>query len=87
MSDLGPMAAQLKAALDRLEELALPLVNARARAGRDAAEIESLKLERAQLLSRIAELEDEARTLATATNEVEGRLDDAIGEIRLALAR
>jgi len=87
MADLVLTADQLTAALDRLERLALPLAEARSRAVRDAAEIENLKREREQLLARIAELEEEARTLAGVTDEVEGRLDDAIGEIRTALAR
>jgi len=81
------MAAQLSEALDRLESLALPLADARARAAKDAAEIDRLRQEREHLLARIAELEDEARTLTGVTDEVEGRLDDAITEIRAALAR
>jgi len=87
MAELDQMTAQLKAALDRLEAEALPLAEARARAAKDAAEIESLKRERVQLLARIAELEEEARTITGVTDEVEGRLDEAITEIRAALAR
>ena len=37
--------------------------------------------------ARIAELEDESRALASVTEEVEGRLDGAIVEIRAALGR
>lgn len=87
MAELDQMTAQLKAALDRLEAEALPLAAARARAAKDAAEIETLKREREQLLARIAELEDEARAITGVTDEVEGRLDEAITEIRAALAR
>ena len=87
MAELDHMAAQLSEALDRLESLALPLADARARAAKDAAEIDRLRQERERLLARIAELEDEARTLSGVTGEVEGRLDDAITEIRAALAR
>ncbi|HKD24012.1 MAG TPA: DUF4164 family protein [Rhizomicrobium sp.] len=87
MAELDLMAAQLSEALDRLESLALPLADARARAAKDAAEIDRLRQEREHLLARIAELEDEARTLTGVTDEVEGRLDDAITEIRAALAR
>jgi len=87
MAELDQMTAQLKAALDRLEAEALPLAEARARAAKDAAEIESLKRERVQLLARIAELEEEARAITGVTDEVEGRLDEAITEIRAALAR
>ena len=87
MAELDQMTAQLTAALDRLEAEVLPLAEARARAARDAAEIESLKHEREQLLARIAELEDETRAISSVTDEVEGRLDEAITEIRAALAR
>jgi chromosome segregation ATPase len=87
MAELDQMAAQLTAALDRLESLALPLAEAKARALETAAEIENLKHEREQLLGRIAELEDEARAITGVTDEVEGRLDEAITEIRAALAR
>jgi chromosome segregation ATPase len=87
MAELDRMAAELMEALDKLENLALPLADVRARAADDAAEIEGLKRERDQLLARIAELEDEARTITGVTGEVEGRLDEAITEIRAALAR
>jgi chromosome segregation ATPase len=87
MAELDQMTAQLTAALDRLEAQALPLAEARARAAEDAAEIETLKREREQLLARIAELEDETRAIAGVTDKVEGRLDEAITEIRAALAR
>jgi chromosome segregation ATPase len=87
MAELDQMAAQLTAALDRLESLALPLAEAKARALETAAEIENLRHEREQLLGRIAELEDEARAITGVTDEVEGRLDEAITEIRAALAR
>ena len=40
-----------------------------------------------ELLARIAELEDEIGALSGLTEEVEGRLDGAIGEIRAALGR
>jgi len=87
MADLEVLAAQLANALDRLEALALPLVEARARAVRDAAEIGRLGAENERLQAHIAELEEEARALAGVTDEVETRLDDAIAEIRTALAR
>ena len=38
-------------------------------------------------LEKIAGLEDELASLSTVTDDVGGRLDDAIGEIRAALAR
>lgn len=87
MAGLDQMAAELAGALDRLETLALPLAEARRRAAADAAEIERLTREREELLARIAKLEEEARALSGVSDEVEGRLDDAITEIRAALAR
>ena len=39
------------------------------------------------LLARIAELEEELQALTGITEEVEDRLDGAIGEIRTALGR
>ena len=74
-------------ALDRLEQMALPLAQARAQAAKDAAEIAQLREERDSLLARITELEDRSRALASVTEEVEGRLDGAIVEIRAALGR
>lgn len=49
--------------------------------------VAELEAERDKLLARIAELEDEVATLSGLTEEVEGRLDGAIGEIRAVLAR
>ena len=74
-------------ALDRLEDLAMPLMEARAQGTKDRAEIEKLKQDRERLLARIALLENEAKELAGVTDQVEGRLDTAIAEIRAALAR
>jgi cell division protein FtsB len=51
------------------------------------SETERLKDERDRLLDQIAALEDEARELAGLTQEIEGRLDGAIAELRDALAR
>ena len=49
--------------------------------------IAELEMEREKLLARIAELEEEVSPLSGLTEEVEGRLDGAMGEIRAALAR
>jgi hypothetical protein len=87
MAQLDRMAVQLNAALDRLAGAAAPLVEARARAIKDKAEIEKLKQERDRLLARVALLENEAKELSGVTDQVEGRLDTAIAEIRAALAR
>ena len=49
--------------------------------------VAELEAERDKLIARIAELEDEVTALSGLTEEVEGRLDGAIGEIHAALAR
>ena len=87
MTRLDMASERLATALTALGGEARPLVEARARAERDAAEIARLKDERERLLARIAELEDEGRALAGITQEVEDRLDGAIAEIRGALGR
>jgi Domain of unknown function (DUF4164) len=87
MTRLDMAATRLSQALDKLETIAQPLADAAGRAGKDAAEIGRLTVERDRLLARVAELEDESRALAGLTQEVEGRLDGAISEIRSALSR
>lgn len=87
MAKLDETAARLEKALDTLEEAALPLVELRAKAKRDTAEIAGLTAERESLLAKVAELEQESRSLAGVTEEVEERLDGAIAEIRMALGR
>ena len=87
MAELAEAAASLSAALDRLDAVLAPLDEAQQRHVRDTAEIASLTHEREGLLARIAELEEEVRSLASLTEEVEGRLDGAIADIRTALGR
>lgn len=87
MAKLDAAAAALKAALDKLESEAAAMVELRAQAGRDAEDIARMSAEREHLLARVAELEDENRSLAGITEEVEGKLDGAIAEIRAALSR
>lgn len=87
MSRLEVAAERLAKALDALEQAALPLVRARDSATHSEDETARLKAEREQLLARVAELEEDARALSGLTEEVEGRLDGAIAEIRTALGR
>lgn len=87
MTKLDDTAARLDRAMDALEAAALPLAQLRAKAKKDAAEIAGLTAERESLLAKVAELEEETRGLAGITEEVEGRLDGAIAEIRGALGR
>jgi chromosome segregation ATPase len=87
MSRLDIAAERFVQALQALEEIATPFAVARNESVDAKAKLAQLSEEREQLLSRIAELEEENRALAGITEEVEDRLDGAIGEIRAALGR
>lgn len=87
MSRLDIAAERFEEALAKLEAEVAPLAGLKARAEDSAARIAELSEERERLLVRIAELEEENCALAGITEEVEGRLDGAIGEIRAALGR
>ena len=80
MSKLETAMARLMAALDALEKTAAPLAEDRAKLG-------ELNRERETLLARLTEVEEESRSLASTNEEIENRLDSAIGEIRAALGR
>jgi len=82
MSRLELAAERLAKALEALEA-----VRPKARESSADAKIAQLDAERETLVARIAELEEQARSLSGLTEEVEGRLDDAIAEIRTALGR
>jgi cell division protein FtsB len=87
MSRLDDALARFSAALDRLDAQAGERI-ARDRDIQDsAAELNLMKAERERLYERIAGLEEESRTLAGLTEEVEDRLDGAISEIRDVLGR
>ncbi len=87
MAKLELAAERLTKALNALEARLVPLQSARAEADGARAKLAQLDAERDRLLGRIAELEDEQRVMGEITEEVEGRLDGAIGEIRAALGR
>ena len=87
MSRLDIAAQRFNEAIDALEEAGELLGGLRSEAADGKARIAVLNVERERLLARIAELEDENRALAGITEEVEVRLDGAIGEIRAALGR
>jgi len=87
MSRLDFAVECFEEALQALEKTAAPFAGMRSEATAARARIAELNEERERLLARIAELEDENRALAGITEEVEGRLDGAIGEIRAALGR
>ena len=80
MSRLDMAQKRFRTALEALESAAGSV-------GESLDSAAKLEAEREKLLTRITELEDEVAALAGLTEEVEGRLDGAIGEIRAALAR
>lgn len=86
MSRLDTAAARLNAALETLERAGTPLAGAHSKAAAHERKLAELLKEREVLLGRLAELEEDARALASTNEEIETRLDTAIGEIRAALA-
>jgi chromosome segregation ATPase len=87
MSRLDLAAERFRTALESLENAAGSVGENLDMAAKLPERVAELEAEREQLLARIAELEDEIGALSGLTEEVEGRLDGAIGEIRAALAR
>jgi DNA repair ATPase RecN len=83
MSRLDLAEKRLAQTLEKLEKAA----KIAAKRGQDQPGLEAMAEERERLLARIAQLEEELAALSSASQEVEGRLDGAIGEIRAALAR
>lgn len=84
MSQLQTSISQLEGALDALERtlvLASDGIPASASQGGNA---EWLK-EREALLARIADLEEQVRSSSSTNQEIEVRLDRALGEIHAAL--
>jgi chromosome segregation ATPase len=87
MSRLDLAQNRFGSALEALENAVASVgenLDAAAKLPERVAELEG---EREKLLLRIAELEEEITVLSGLTEEVEGRLDGAMGEIRAALAR
>jgi len=91
LSRLELAAERLAAALENLEKAADSAGENRlltpSGAPENHARLAALETEREQLLERIAALEDELASLSGMTQDVETRLDGAIGEIRAALSR
>jgi len=87
MSRLDLAQKRFQAALESLENAAASVGESLDGAAKLPERIAELQMEREKLLARIAELEEEVAALSGLTEEVEGRLDGAIGEIRAALAR
>ncbi len=87
MSRLDLAQNRFQAALEALENAAGCVGESLDGAAKMPERLAELESEREKLLARIAELEEEIAALSGLTEEVEGRLDGAIGEIRAALAR
>jgi chromosome segregation ATPase len=87
MSRLDLAQNRFKAALEAVENAAAAVGESLDGAAKLPERVAELEAERESLLARIAELEDEIGALSGLTEEIEGRLDGAMGEIRAALAR
>ena len=87
MSRLDLAQNRFQAALEALENAAASVGESLDGAAKLPERIAELQMEREKLLARIADLEVEVSLLSGLTEEVEGRLDGAMGEIRAALAR
>ena len=87
MSRLELAADRLKTALQALEGKTAGHVDASADVAKLQGRVADLEAERERLLAQVAALEEENEALSGVTEDVEGRLDGAIGEIRAALAR
>lgn len=87
MSRLKLAEARFRTALEGIENAAGAVGDNLDHAAKLPKRVAELEAERERLMARIAELEDEIAALSGLTEEVEGRLDGAIGEIRAALAR
>jgi cell division protein FtsB len=86
MTKLAEVQTRFSAALDALDKAIEGAGGALLQGAKLRAEITALRNERDALFSRVTALEDETRVLSGLTEEVEGRLDDAIAEIRHVLA-
>ena len=87
MSRLDVAQNRFRAALEAVENAAGSVGESLDSAAKLPERIAELEAELERLLTRITDLEDEIAALSGLTEEVEGRLDGAIGEIRAALAR
>jgi chromosome segregation ATPase len=87
MGRLDLAKTRFRTALEALENAAGSVGESLDHAAKLPERLAELEAERETLLARIAELEDEVAALSGLTEEVEGRLDGAMDEIRTALAR
>lgn len=87
MSRLELAQKRFRMALEAMENAAGSVGESLDNAAKGAERLAELEAERDRLAARIAELEEEIAALSGLTEEVEGRLDGAIDEVRAALAR
>ncbi len=87
MSRLELAQNRFLAALEAVENAAATVGETLDQAAKLPERVAGLESERDRQTARIAELEEEIAAQSSLTEEVEGRLDGAIGEIRAALAR
>jgi hypothetical protein len=87
MSRLELAANRLTGALESLESAIAPKATQADHGAKWEGRIADMEAERERLLTRIAELEEELAAMAGVTEDIEERLDGAIGEIRAVLAR
>lgn len=87
MSRLELAQNRFLAALKTLESAADAVGNTLDEAAKVSERVAELEAERQTLKARIAKLEEEVQSLCGLTQEVEGRLDGAIDEIRTVLVR
>jgi len=85
--DRAPATDVMGEERDRLHARIAQLEEELAAGASRVSQIDAMAEERSRLLTRIAQLEEELAAISSASQEVEGRLDGAIGEIRAALAR
>ena len=87
MSRLELAADRLKRALEGLEQSLGSAPGGEPETAKLQSRVDDLEAERERLLEKVAELEEELAAMSGVTEDVESRLDGAIGEIRAALAR
>ena len=86
-SRLDAALARFSEALTRLDVAAGHGLSCVGRASETEAELHIIREERDNLVTRVASLEEEVRSLAGLTEEAEDRLEGAIAEIREVLGR
>lgn len=87
MTNLKLAAERFQKAVDSLERATLPLADSRRSLMEAEERVAVLLEERDRLLARIAELEEETRSLSGLAEEAERSVEGAIAEVRNALAR